>query len=351
MLQPANSIEPLLKVEYLVKHFPIYSGALFKRKVGSIKAVAGINFELFTGEILGLVGETGCGKSTTARLLVRLLEPTAGHAYYKGEDLFQLSPRNFRKIRRDLQLIFQDPYTSLNPRMTVRQLISEGWAIHPGIVPRSSHRAQANELLDLVGIEPRYGDNYPHQLSGGQRQRVSIARALAVRPKIIICDEPVSSLDVSIQAQILNLLRDLQKQLGVAYIFIAHDLSVVRYIAERVAVMYLGKIIEIGPKSVIYNRACHPYTQALLSATPDPEPWLHSSRKRIVLSAEVPSPIDLPKGCSFRPRCWKSDEICANEEPELIECGQGHLCACYFPEPFQLTEEIKLKKNDGNGFS
>ncbi len=319
--------EPLLSVQNLETAYPIRAG-VFQRQVGEIRAVDGVSFDVHDGETLGLVGESGCGKSTVAKTLLRLVDSTGGKAIYKGRDIFSLDKGELRELRREIQIIFQDPYASLNPRMTVGDIIAEPWEIHSGIVPKDQRRDRVKELLELVGLNPDHSNRYPHQFSGGQRQRVGVARALALRPKIIIADEPVSALDVSVQAQVVNLLEDLQDELGLAYIFIAHDLSVVRHISDRVAVMYLGKIVEIGTESEIYDRPSHPYTQALLSAVPVPDPT-PGLKQRILLTGDVPSPTNPPSGCRFRTRCWKAQDICAGEEPPMIRAG-GALAACYF---------------------
>ena len=335
---------PLLRVEALVKYFPVKRGDLFNRRQEWIRAVDDVSFDIKIGETLALVGETGCGKSTVARTIVRLHKPTSGHAYLEGEDIFQLTIPEFRRRRRTIQLIFQDPYSSLNPRRTVRQLVSEAWEIYPDLVPPADRKAEADHLLESVGLDQRNGDRYPHQLSGGQRQRVAIARVLAARPKLIICDEPVSALDASIQAQTLNLLRDLQDQLGVAYLFIAHDLAAVSFVADRVAVMYMGKIVEIGTRDQVLGEPCHPYTQALMTAHPDPEPKREGSRSRIILTGEVPSPIHPPAGCRFSTRCWRVEKICTDDEPLLEERELGHPIACHFASPHLQIEESQGAK-------
>jgi oligopeptide transport system ATP-binding protein len=327
------SAEPLLRIENLVKWFPITSGIVFQRHIGDVMAVDGVSFELHAGETVGLVGESGCGKSTVARTLLRLEEPTGGAAYYKGTNIFELDARELRRLRRNIQIIFQDPYASLNPRMTVGDIVMEPWDIHTDVVPRNQRRTRAKELMERVGLNPDYLNRYPHQFSGGQRQRIGVARALALNPEIIICDEPVSALDVSVQAQVMNLLEELQNEFGLSYIFIAHDLSVVRHISDRVAVMYLGKIIEIGDEQDIYQKATHPYTQALLSAVPIPDPSRRGQRDRIILEGDLPSPSNPPSGCNFRTRCFKAEPKCAEEEPALIDrFGHGHPSACFFAE-------------------
>jgi oligopeptide transport system ATP-binding protein len=329
-----RSSEPLLRVENLVKWFPITQGIVFQRHIGDVQAVDGVSFELHPGETVGLVGESGCGKSTVARTLLRLEEHTGGAAYYKGQDIFELGSRELRRLRRNIQIIFQDPYASLNPRMTVGDIVMEPWEIHTDVVPSDQRRTRAKELLERVGLNPDYLNRYPHQFSGGQRQRIGVARALALNPEIIICDEPVSALDVSVQAQVINLLEELQDELGLAYIFIAHDLSVVRHISDRIAVMYLGKIIEIGDDRDIYEQATHPYTQALLSAVPLPDPTKRDARDRIILEGDLPSPSDPPSGCNFRTRCWKAEQKCAEEEPDLLDrFDHGHPSACFFAAP------------------
>ncbi|MET8063174.1 ABC transporter ATP-binding protein [Micromonospora sp. NPDC005686] len=325
--------ETLLAVDHLVKHFPISQGVLFKKTIGQVKAVDGVSFELRRGETLGVVGESGCGKSTLARLLMRLETPTAGRVTLEGRDLLRATGADLRRLRRNMQMVMQDPYTSLNPRMTVGDIVGEPFEIHPEVAPKRSRRQRVQELLEVVGLNPEHVNRYPHQFSGGQRQRIGIARALALRPEIIVCDEPVSALDVSIQAQVINLLGQLQDELGLSYIFIAHDLSVVRHISDRVAVMYLGRIVEIGTEEQIYQRATHPYTQALLSAVPVPDPEARDRRTIIRLTGDVPSPAEPPSGCHFRTRCWKAEEVCATQDPQAVpRAADPHPSACHFAE-------------------
>ncbi len=324
---------PVLEVEDLVKHFPVQLGIVFKRTVGQVRAVDGVSFELHRGETLGVVGESGCGKSTLAQVLMRLEPPTSGRVRFHDEDIFAKRGRALKALRRNIQMVLQDPYTSLNPRMTVGDIVGEPFEIHPEVAPKGERRRKVQDLLDVVGLNPEHINRYPHQFSGGQRQRIGIARALALRPEVIICDEPVSALDVSIQAQVMNLLGDLQREFALSYILIAHDLSVVRHLSDRVAVMYLGKIVEIGSEEEIYSRPSHPYTQALLSAVPVPDPSMRSRRDRIRLSGDVPSPVDPPSGCRFRTRCWKATEICADEVPPLVpRRGGHHPSACHHAE-------------------
>jgi peptide/nickel transport system ATP-binding protein len=329
--EAAGTAATLLRVEHLVRYFPLTTGVLFKRSVGAVKAVDDVSFDLGRGETLGVVGESGCGKSTLARLLMRMDHPTSGRVFLEGRDLYGLSRAELGAARREFQMVMQDPYTSLDPRMTVGEIIGEPLAIHPDVVAKRDRPARVAELLARVGLDPDHANRYPHQFSGGQRQRIGIARALALGPRLIVCDEPVSALDVSIQAQVINLLEHLQQELGVSYVFIAHDLSVVRHMSDRIAVMYLGKFVETGTVDEIYNRATHPYTQALLSAAPVPDPESRTSRRIIRLEGDVPSPANPPSGCRFRTRCWKAQEICAREEPALVaRDADPHPSACHF---------------------
>ncbi len=326
--------DPILQVKDVVKHYPLTRGIIFKKEIGQVRAVDGVSFDLFPGETLGIVGESGCGKSTLARLVMRLEDPTAGEIWFEGEDMASLGAKAMRTKRRDIQIVLQDPYTSLNPRMTVGDIIGEPFEIHPSVVPKGGRKKAVQDLLDVVGLNPEHIHRYPHQFSGGQRQRIGIARGLALRPKIIVCDEPVSALDVSVQAQVINLFEQLQNEFNLTYIFIAHDLSVVRHISDRVGVMYLGKLVEVGDELSIYEHPTHPYTQALLSAVPVPDPVGRDERKRIVLQGDVPSPANPPSGCRFRTRCWKAQDICAEQDPPLIQIGTkgGHFSACHFPQ-------------------
>jgi oligopeptide transport system ATP-binding protein len=324
--------ETLLEVRGLQKHFPLTQGIVFKRTIGHVRAVDGVDLTLRRGETVGLVGESGCGKSTVSKLIVALERPTAGSILYKGKDVTRMGRRALKAYRREVQIIFQDPYASLNPRMTVGDIVAEGWAVHADVAPKKGRLKRTQELLDRVGLNPDYVNRYPHQFSGGQRQRIGIARALALQPEVIVCDEPVSALDVSVQAQVVNLLEDLQDEFGLSYLFIAHDLSVVRHISDRVAVMYLGSIVEEGTDEQVYTSPSHPYTQALLSSVPLHEPHLRGQKDRILLTGDVPSPADPPSGCRFRTRCWKAQDVCATEAPALVDRGQGHPSACHFAE-------------------
>jgi peptide/nickel transport system ATP-binding protein len=321
--------QPLLKVTGLTKHFPTAKTGPFTAGP-VVQAVDNISFELGQGEALGLVGESGCGKSTTGRLITRLLEPTAGKIEFEGKDISNLSASDLRPIRSDLQMIFQDPYASLNPRHTVGTIVGTSFAINK-IKPEGGVKKAVQELLEIVGLNPEHYNRYPHEFSGGQRQRIGIARALAVRPKLIVADEPVSALDVSIQAQIINLLQELQREFSLAFVFIAHDLAVVRHFSQRVAVMYLGKIVEVADRDTLYSHPKHPYTKALLSAVPDADPDAIGARERIRLTGDVPNPINPPSGCRFRNRCWKAQDICASQEPAFVQLGASSV-ACHFPE-------------------
>jgi oligopeptide transport system ATP-binding protein len=320
--------EVLLDVRNLKMYFPLTRGIILQRRIGWVKAVDDISFQIFRGETLGLVGESGCGKSTTGRAILQLYKPTAGEVLFNGVDLTKLAPGEMRKMRRHMQMIFQDPYASLNPRMTVGSIIAEPMQIH-NLVPKEQRNQRVQELLEVVGLNPYFANRYPHEFSGGQRQRIGIARALAANPEFIVADEPVSALDVSIQAQIINLLEELQEKFHLTYLFIAHDLSVVRHISDRVAVMYLGKIVELADRNALYDDPLHPYTKALLSAVPIPDPKIEKKRERIILTGDVPSPINPPSGCRFHTRCPYAMDVCAKVEPRFVDQGGGHFVACH----------------------
>ena len=333
---PADASDALLSVRDLEKSFPAGRARLFGPR-RSLRAVAGVSFDVRRGETLGLVGESGCGKSTVARLIARLTEPTGGSVRYDGTDLGTLSGEETRQLRRRIQIVFQDPYASLNPRMTVGEIVSEAWRVFPGILERGRWRERTAELLQRVGLHASDADRYPHQFSGGQRQRIGIARALAPNPEFVVCDEPVSALDVSVQAQVINLLADLQEEFGLSYLFIAHDLSVVRHVCDRVAVMYLGRIVEEGDTQSVYERPTHPYTQALLSAVPASTPFGREERGKELIEGEVPSPLDPPGGCAFNPRCPYVRERCRQETPGMRGVSAGHNSACHFAEVRQVV--------------
>ncbi|MCX2727102.1 dipeptide ABC transporter ATP-binding protein [Thermomicrobium sp. 4228-Ro] len=320
--------EVLLDVRNLKMYFPLTRGIILQRRVGWIKAVDDISFQVYRGETLGLVGESGCGKSTTGRAILQLYKPTEGQVLFNGVDLTKIPPGEMRKMRRHMQMIFQDPYASLNPRMTVGSIIAEPMQIH-NLVPKEQRNQRVQELLEVVGLNPYFANRYPHEFSGGQRQRIGIARALAANPDFIVADEPVSALDVSIQAQIINLLEELQEKFHLTYLFIAHDLSVVRHISDRVAVMYLGKIVELADRNALYDDPLHPYTKALLSAVPIPDPKIEKKRERIILTGDVPSPINPPSGCRFHTRCPYAMDVCAKVEPRFVDQGGGHYVACH----------------------
>jgi oligopeptide transport system ATP-binding protein len=334
-MSPENGKETFIEVRNLKKHFPIMRG-IFRRQVGAVKAVDGVSFDIYKGETLGLVGESGCGKSTTGRSILQLLTPTDGQVLFKGQDLTKLGQNELRKARRHMQMIFQDPYASLNPRMTVGNIIGEPLEIH-NIGNANSRKERVKELLKIVGLNPYFINRYPHEFSGGQRQRIGVARSLATNPDFIVADEPISALDVSIQAQVVNLLDDLKAELGLTYLFIAHDLSMIRYISDRVAVMYLGRVVELSEKDEVFDHALHPYTQALLSAIPIPDPAKEAKRQRLILEGGVPSPSNPPKACHFHPRCQYATDICREVDPEFRDMGtssQPHWVACHHAEQF-----------------
>jgi oligopeptide/dipeptide ABC transporter ATP-binding protein len=329
----ATQSPPLLRVENLVKYFPVKSRGIIRRVVGQVQAVDGISFTVDTGKSIGIVGESGCGKTTTGRLITRLEEPTSGSMMFEDTDIAKLGSGQLKEYRREIQMIFQDPYSSLNPRHTVGTIVGTPLRVHK-VVPEKQVLSRVQELLEVVGLNPEHYNRYPSEFSGGQRQRIGVARALSLQPKLIVADEPVSALDVSIQAQVVNLLQDLQKEFGIAFVFIAHDLAIVRHFCPEIAVMYLGKIVEKGDRETIYLRPHHPYTQALLSAVPDvKQAAIGGRRDRIMLEGDVPSPINPPSGCRFRTRCWKAQDICTDVEPPLIDFGHGHSVACHFAAP------------------
>ena len=323
-----NQKKVLIRAENLTKHFPVTRGLIFQKQVGAVQAVDDLNFEIYQGETFGMVGESGCGKSTTGRAILQLHKPTAGKVYYEDTELTTATAQTMQRMRRNMQIIFQDPYASLNPRLTVGNIIAEPLEVH-NIGTADERRERVQDLLRLVGLNPYFVNRYPHEFSGGQRQRIGVARALALEPKFIVCDEPISALDVSIQAQVVNLLEKLQNELGLTYLFIAHDLSMVRHISDRVAVMYLGKMVELTTRDELYTNPMHPYTKALLSAVPVPDPVQETKRKRIILEGDVPSPINPPSGCRFHPRCPIAEEICSQVAPEWREATAGHWVACH----------------------
>jgi peptide/nickel transport system ATP-binding protein len=326
-----RSGDPLLKVSGLKKHFPITKGVVFRKQIGAVKAVDGLDLQVWPGETIGLVGESGCGKSTAGRAMTKLLEPTAGQITFDGRDITNMSKKQLVPLRKQMQMIFQDPYSSLNPRHTVGTIVSSPFQVQK-ITPPGGVKAAVQDIMARVGLNPEHYNRYPNEFSGGQRQRIGIARAVALQPKLIVCDEPVSALDVSVQAQVINLLEDIQDEFGIAYVFVAHDLSVVRHISDRVVVMYLGKIMEVASRDELYSRPMHPYTHALLSAVPIPDPDKEDARERIILQGDLPSPSNPPSGCVFRTRCFKAQDICATEIPVLTTRPDGHAVACHFPE-------------------
>jgi oligopeptide transport system ATP-binding protein len=345
----ANSDDVVLEVTDVKKHFPLTQGVVFQRTIGHVKAVDGVSLQLKRGETLGIVGESGCGKSTLGRLLMGLERPTEGSIKLLGEEMTGRSPRELRRMRRNIQIVLQDPYSSLDPRMTVGDIVGEPFDVHTDVAPKKERRKAVQDLLDVVGLNPDHINRYPHQFSGGQRQRIGIARALALKPKILVCDEPVSALDVSVQAQVVNLFERLQEEFGLSYVFIAHDLSVVRHISDRVMVMYLGRAVEIGNETQIYEHPTHPYTQALLSAVPVPDPRLRGNRDHIVLEGDVPSPANPPSGCRFRTRCWKAQDVCATDVPLLTtrEGSTHHPSACHFAAERDVIHAVDGRPGTG----
>jgi oligopeptide/dipeptide ABC transporter ATP-binding protein len=342
---PAEAGEVLMRITDLVKHFPIRKG-LLQRQVGAVQAVDGVSFDVLRGETLGLVGESGCGKSTTARLILRLMDPTSGSIKFDGEEIGTVSGSRLKELRRDMQMIFQDPYSSLNPRKTVGTIIAEPFAIHGMLKSEGERKRTVQDLMDRVGLNPEHFNRYPHEFSGGQRQRIGVARALALKPKVFVADEPVSALDVSIQAQILNLLRELQRDMGITLVFIAHDLSVVRHMCDRIAVMYLGRIVELASNDQLYAHPRMPYTGALMSAVPVPQPRLAAAKKRQILAGDVPSPSNPPPACRFHTRCWKAQEICRQEDPPLEAKDGGNIAACHFPlTDAEVLERVPTARN------
>ncbi|QDG54550.1 dipeptide ABC transporter ATP-binding protein [Persicimonas caeni] len=341
---PANENKVLVKIENLKMHFPVYKGALFRKEVNRVKAVDGLTFDIYEGETLGLVGESGCGKSTTGRAVIQLYEPTDGAVVFEGCDLTKLPPKELHRLRRDLQMIFQDPYASLNPRMTVGDIIAEPMKVHKLASGKDIQR-EVQELMDIVGLDPRFVRRYPHEFSGGQRQRIGIARALASKPKFIVADEPISALDVSIQAQIMNLMDELQDEFGLTYLFIAHDLAAVRHISDRIAVMYLGNMAELCDGEELYENPLHPYTEALISAVPIPDPEVEETRERIVLQGDVPSPLNPPSGCVFHTRCPYAFDRCKKEKPVFQEAEDGHFVACHLIDEPERRENVDPTKS------
>lgn len=347
-VQADETRQPILRVRRLVKHFPI-TGGFLRTQIGAVRGVDTVDLDLHKGETLGIVGESGCGKTTLGRTIVRLLDPTSGSIEFKGQDITALTRNQLRPLRRGMQFMFQNPFASLDPRMTVQSLVAEPLRVH-GLYDRADGYKRVAELMEIVGLRPEYGKRYPHEFSGGQRQRISIARALALNPELLVLDEPVSALDVSIQAQVINLLKQIQDEFDLAYLFISHDLTIVRHISDRIAVMYLGKVVETGTAEQVYGQPSHPYTQALLSAAPVPNPNGRKSRKRIVLTGDVPSPINPPSGCRFRTRCWKAQAICAQQEPLLAKRGVGHPVACHFAEADSTVTLPVTSSADQNAF-